>query len=890
MNLKKLAVLILTGAVVYTSLPTSVLAAVTAPRAKEDLTYNENELNYPIAQELVNPGTSDEGGTFYYATVSGNELPPEARIPQAPTVSEGEILIGDYSTEIPKGTDAVDHTVYWVHANEDKTTITEPQTLTASIAKATDNAVLKDWTPESNLTYSNGSYMDLISARPKVRYGQVEYKVDDKAWSIYEPQANTAGEHTIKYRVVETDNYNGIEEVEATVTIAPGQGIPKVAIEVNAGPAPEGGSNTFSVNVLLPMAEAGFSHNGTDVEYTIGDPVVSENSDIVITKDNLQVQGVMLIGTFTGGRSGGSINIPVTLSSATAQDSVADVTVNISDALTFERGDVHTNYGNPVENGLINQDPNETYTFSSTDVDVAEVDQEGNVTVKHPGTTSIFAVGQNNKTKYNLRVDQGDFNGYDFKITSGSRQTYNRSTGIDDVTVAFVRDGYTLDVEPVIEGYMLGGRIYKHNEVKAAGTYELILSVEGSEYFKDRKGFTANQFVTVSAPSSGGGRTPIPAPTATPTAEPTATPTAEPTAEPTATPTAEPTATPTAEPTATPTSTPDPTPVPAPTDPSAEKTPASEPVVEEKTDETGATIVTTTVENTDGSKTEVIATTTTDGTVTETTTVTESNGDFAKTEVAKDENGNITATTESSKVTAEDGTTTETTKTLDDKGNSSEASKVTALDGTVKESEKTADAAGNTSELNKTTNNDGSVEANKTTKSADGSSTEASVKTNSNGYVSELKTTETAADGSKTSLEFRGATGDEPSGGVGITLTKFETDGSVAEIPSEVLSPDGNTYPVTVIAKGSIPPVEEVRIPESIEKLNKGAFKDSGVNNIVITGSVTKGMFEKGSMKGAGGKKGKGLEIHVQSKDDKKVMKKEAKRGGVPKAKIVVDD
>ncbi len=125
---------------------------------------------------------------------------------------------------------------------------------------------------------------------------------------------------------------------------------------------------------------------------------------------------------------------------------------------------------------------------------------------------------------------------------------------------------------------------------------------------------------------------------------------------------------------------------------------------------------------------------------------------------------------------------------------------------------------------------------------------------------------------------------------MGITLTKFETDGDVATIPSEVQSPDGNTYPVTVIAKGSIPQVNEVVLPSSIEKMEKGSFKDSGVNNIKIEGHIEKGMCEKGAMKCAGGKKGKGLEIHVDSKDDKKAMKKEAKRGGVPKAKIVVDE
>ena len=83
--------------------------------------------------------------------------------------------------------------------------------------------------------------------------------------------------------------------------------------------------------------------------------------------------------------------------------------------------------------------------------------------------------------------------------------------------------------------------------------------------------------------------------------------------------------------------------------------------------------------------------------------------------------------------------------------------------------------------------------------------------------------------------------------------------------------------------------IEKVIIPESVEKIDVGAFKDCGITEIHISGKVEKGMLAKNALAGNGtGKKGKGLSITVESKKDQKALKKQLKKAGAPKAKVKV--
>ena len=102
---------------------------------------------------------------------------------------------------------------------------------------------------------------------------------------------------------------------------------------------------------------------------------------------------------------------------------------------------------------------------------------------------------------------------------------------------------------------------------------------------------------------------------------------------------------------------------------------------------------------------------------------------------------------------------------------------------------------------------------------------------------------------------------------------------------------DGETYPVTKIGKDVLKGqnIESVTIPESVNKLNPGAFKDCGITEIHISGNVEKGMLGKNALKGNGtGENCKGLTIIVDSKKDAKTLKKQLKKAGAKGAKVMV--
>ena len=114
------------------------------------------------------------------------------------------------------------------------------------------------------------------------------------------------------------------------------------------------------------------------------------------------------------------------------------------------------------------------------------------------------------------------------------------------------------------------------------------------------------------------------------------------------------------------------------------------------------------------------------------------------------------------------------------------------------------------------------------------------------------------------------------------------TGGTEANVPDSITDLNGKSIPVTTIGEGAIPAVETVNVGENVNKIEKNAFKDSGAKTINFTSKVTKSMFDKNSLAGAGGKKGKGLKITVQTKKDQKAMKKALKKAGVPKAKVKI--
>ena len=245
---------------------------------------------------------------------------------------------------------------------------------------------------------------------------------------------------------------------------------------------------------------------------------------------------------------------------------------------------------------------------------------------------------------------------------------------------------------------------------------------------------------------------------------------------------------------------------------------------------------------------------------TESEKVTQANGDYVSTETKKDANGAVTETTAASKTTS--GTDYE------------EKSETKDGNGTVIESfensKKTDAATGETTEVSAKANRDGSAE-----------STE--IKKDATGNVNSLVTSETKA-GVTTGATYEG-TAD------GLKLDSLTTADKDVVIDTVSGIAAGETYPVTEIGEEAFAgnELDSVTLGESVTSVNKKAFADCGMTELNINGTVTKKMFAKNSLKGNGTKKkGKGLTINVASKKDKKAMKKQAKKAGVPKAKIVV--
>ncbi len=355
-------------------------------------------------------------------------------------------------------------------------------------------------------------------------------------------------------------------------------------------------------------------------------------------------------------------------------------------------------------------------------------------------------------------------------------------------------------------------------------------------------------------------------PTATPT--PTPTPTLTPTETPTPTPTTAPlpSPTPTLAPTLTPSENIDPT-----ADPSKTKTPAQEPVSSTRKNDDGSTINTTVTKNTDGSTTVREETTRQDGSSSEKIIVTEAsgviktqetvtnsdgskdqsvkeelkNGDYELKSVSLDANNTKTAVHEESRETASNGSVTEI-----------------SIDREI--------ATGLTTETKKTSETDGSFY--KQTDELDSGKKSGSISMSEltpNGLSSEMAY---RVENSKAMLYY---------------MNKSST---AVLIPDQIYSLNGTSYPVISIEGGSIPEwAINVIVGSNVTDIGKRAFYGTHVTKITFTGSINKNMFDKDALKGCGkNSKGKGLTIYVQSKKDAKLMKKQAKKAGVPKAKVKI--
>jgi hypothetical protein len=162
---------------------------VTAPEAKVNLTYTGEE------QELVTAG-STEDGTIYYRL-------------------EGQ---DDWSTDVPKATDADTYYVYYkVEGAVNHEGFAPEEPIEVTIAKA-DPAVIAPQA-EENLTYT-GEAQKLVTAG-STEDGTIYYRLkgqDD--WSTDVPTAKDARGYTVYYKTVGNKNYYDNPGGEVNVFIA----------------------------------------------------------------------------------------------------------------------------------------------------------------------------------------------------------------------------------------------------------------------------------------------------------------------------------------------------------------------------------------------------------------------------------------------------------------------------------------------------------------------------------------------------------------------------------------------------------------------------------------------------------------------------------------------
>ena len=159
----------------------------TAPAAVEGLVFTGDELT------LITAGEAD-GGEMQYALADG-----------------------EFSTELPKATNAGEYTVSYRVVGDETHSDVEAATITVTIAKADAELTL---TPEvvENLV-ADGTAQALVTAG-EAKGGELLFSLNGEDWSAELPTATEAGEYTVFFYVAGDDNHNNTEVAQLEVVIA----------------------------------------------------------------------------------------------------------------------------------------------------------------------------------------------------------------------------------------------------------------------------------------------------------------------------------------------------------------------------------------------------------------------------------------------------------------------------------------------------------------------------------------------------------------------------------------------------------------------------------------------------------------------------------------------
>ena len=229
---------------------------VTAPTPKS-LTYNTD------AQTLANAGTTT-GGTLKYSLTKD----------------------GTYTETIPTGINAGSYTVWYRVDGGDNFIDAAPQSIAATIDKATPAITAPNTVTGQFFT---GSKHQLITAGSTTATCQMQYSLDQQSWTTDATtiEAINAGTHKVYYRIIGNSNYNDVAAryVETTISKA----TPVIVMETGIVKVFIGNTATRTVSrVFVDNNGNGTWESGTDYDITSAAAVrYSSSSTAQATVDNI---------------------------------------------------------------------------------------------------------------------------------------------------------------------------------------------------------------------------------------------------------------------------------------------------------------------------------------------------------------------------------------------------------------------------------------------------------------------------------------------------------------------------------------------------------------------------------------------------------------------------
>ena len=194
------------------------------------------------------------------------------------------------------------HTFTAVYAPADGADDSSARSVSIVVAVQKAIPVVTPGTPKEGMIF-NGLYFSLFSRWPKTTGGTLMYKVNDGEWSnTLVNRQWAAGTYTVYYKVVGDENYESVDEVSFTVTVAH-QKLDEIAPRVTLAfesCAYDGTAKTPAVTVVadLPYVSQGMT-------YYNGGVILMEGTDFTVTySDNVAVGTATVtiegIGSFTG--------------------------------------------------------------------------------------------------------------------------------------------------------------------------------------------------------------------------------------------------------------------------------------------------------------------------------------------------------------------------------------------------------------------------------------------------------------------------------------------------------------------------------------------------------------------------------------------------------------